>query len=77
MLAQQRAFAAQTRSRPGIATRVSVPPRLSVFNLESRIGKEPIKIPKGVTVTINGQTVKVKVRLGPQHCPDSPGMTGL
>jgi hypothetical protein len=29
---------------------------------ESRIGKAPVKVPKGVTVTIDGQKVSAKVR---------------
>lgn len=35
---------------------------LRVEAKESRIGRAPIVIPKGVTVTLDGQTLKVKVR---------------
>ena len=30
----------------------------------SRVGKEPVPVPSGVTVTINGRLVKVKGKLG-------------
>ncbi len=36
--------------------------RLTVVCKDSRIGRAPITVPKGVTVTIDGQTVRVKVR---------------
>ena len=36
---------------------------------ESRIGKQPVKVPKGVTVKIEGQKVSAKVR---GHAPASP-----
>jgi hypothetical protein len=64
MLAQQRAFQAQAMgSRPGMVTRVSAPTRLAVYARESRIGAKPVPVPKGVTVTIDGTTLKVKVRV--------------
>lgn len=42
----------------------AAPMRVSVVKVEakdSRIGKKPITVPKGVTVTVDGQNVKVKV----------------
>jgi hypothetical protein len=52
---QQRAFramaAGQSRS---VVVRVTAG--------ESRIGSKPVPVPKGVTVTIDGMTLKVKVR---------------
>src|SRR5260221_14630049 len=40
----------------------------------SRIGKKPIAIPKGVTVTIDGNTVKVQ---GPKGKLDTPLPSGI
>ena len=34
----------------------------------SRIGKAPINIPAGVTVTIKDNVVTVKGKLGERHC---------
>eukprot|EP00798_Chlamydomonas_sp_ICE-L_P009561 gene9561-12146_t len=56
---QQRAFANGTCQRAAF-TRVN----LSVVARESRIGSKPIPIPKGVTVTIKGEHLKVKGPLG-------------
>ncbi len=60
---QQHAFKAA-------ASRGPVRVRLSVYARESRIGSKPIPVPKGVTVTIDGQLVKVKVGgcVGLQAC---------
>jgi hypothetical protein len=69
MLASQRAFRAHALSPAGCqGVRVSTarPARLSVYARESRIGSKPIPVPKGVTVTIDGQVVKVKVRSSAQ-----------
>ena len=32
----------------------------------SRVGKNPVMIPQGVEVSVNGQTVKIKGKLGEQ-----------
>lgn len=61
-LQQQRAFSASAQAKKGVVVRVA-PARLQVYARESRIGSKPITVPKGVTVTISGQTLKVKVRL--------------
>lgn len=37
---------------------------LSIVAKESRIGKQPVEIPKGVTLTLNGQSLSVKGPLG-------------
>lgn len=37
--------------------------RLNVVAHESRIGKQPVKLPDKVQVTIDGNTIKVKVSL--------------
>ena len=64
MLAHQKAFGPTVRAKAGAGIRVVAPSRqaLSVFAGESRIGKKPIPIPKGVTVTLVGNDLKVKVR---------------
>lgn len=59
MALAQKAFAPST-SRLG-PVRVSRTVSLSVFARESRIGSKPITIPKGVTITVDGTTLKVKV----------------
>lgn len=41
----------------------------------SRIGKKPIPIPKGVTVTVDGQAVDVKGPKGQLRQPLPPGVT--
>lgn len=61
-LQQQRAFSASAQAKRGVVVRVA-PARMQVYARESRIGSKPITVPKGVTVTISGQTLKVKVRL--------------
>ena len=53
----QRAFA------PSAAARASSRGRLVVLAKESRIGSKPIPIPKGVTVDLKGDLLKVKVCL--------------
>jgi hypothetical protein len=55
MIASQRAFSASRASGP---VRVST---VSVFARESRIGSKPIPLPKGVTIIIDGVSLKVKV----------------
>ena len=40
----------------------------------SRIGKKPIAIPKGVTVTVDGNTVRVQ---GPKGKVDTPLPSGI
>ncbi len=37
--------------------------QLHVVAKDSRIGKRPVPVPDKVTVTVDGQTVKVKVRV--------------
>ena len=60
MAMSQRAF---TSSRTALGpVRVSRTASLSVFARESRIGARPITIPKGVTITLDGSTLKVKAR---------------
>lgn len=39
------------------------------LNKESRIGKVPVTIPKGVSVTLDGQKVTVKVPPSPPPAP--------
>ena len=41
----------------------------------SRIGKQPIEIPKGVTVTRDGQTIRVKGPKGEQSVEIDPNIT--
>ena len=48
---------------------------LRVEAKESRIGRAPIAIPKGVTVTLEGQTLKVKV-CRRQCCQSGPPIWG-
>ena len=38
---------------------------VAIVAKESRIGKAPVRVPKGVTVKIEGNTVMAKVRLTP------------
>lgn len=54
-----------TRVKPFRAAAVSRSSRLCVVAKDSRIGRAPITVPKGVTVTLEGQLVRVKVRLVP------------
>lgn len=61
MLRGHRAFTpSSTHIRP---QRVSVS-KLAVFAKESRVGRYPIAVPKGVSLAIEGQTMKVKGPLG-------------
>jgi len=62
MLAQQRAFASQAASTSARGPAFSRG-QLSVVARESRIGGKPIPVPKGTTITIDGLTVKAKVRI--------------
>lgn len=50
-LRQQRAFSSSRPSRTGLV----------VLAKESRIGRAPVPIAKGVTVTLDGNNLKVKV----------------
>ena len=43
----------------------------------SRIGKKPIAIPKGVTVTVDGNTVEVKGPKGSMRQPLPPGVSAV
>ena len=61
MLASQRAFQAHALPLSGRQGVRVARKGLSVFARESRIGSKPIPVPKGVTVTIDGQLVRVKV----------------
>lgn len=45
-----------------VQTRCQAPPRGTEFGKESRIGKAPILIPKGVQLTLTRDLLKVKVR---------------
>ncbi|CAL8463785.1 g3319 [Coccomyxa elongata] len=47
-------------SRPLVQTRCQAPPRGTEFGKESRIGKAPILIPKGVQLTLTRDLLKVK-----------------
>ncbi|PNW79460.1 hypothetical protein CHLRE_09g415950v5 [Chlamydomonas reinhardtii] len=49
-----------TRVKPFRAAAVSRSSRLCVVAKDSRIGRAPITVPKGVTVTLEGQLVRVK-----------------
>ena len=73
MALAQKAFAPST-SRLG-PVRVSRTSTLSVYARESRIGSKPIPIPKGVTITVYGTTLKVKVCRQPH--PGLPRRTPL
>jgi hypothetical protein len=53
-----RAFTPTTHMRP---QRVSVS-KLVVYAKESRVGRYPVAVPKTVQLTLDGQTMKVKVR---------------
>jgi hypothetical protein len=61
MALSQRAFSSSKTALGPV--RVSRAASVSVFARESRIGSKPITIPKGVTITLDGTTLKVKVRL--------------
>lgn len=41
----------------------------------SRVGKNPVKIPQGVEVNVNGQTIKVKGKLGEQSLEINDNVT--
>ena len=43
----------------------------------SRIGKKPVPVPKGVTVSVDGSTVKVKGPRGELHARGAPRHAGL
>ena len=43
-------------------------PRVNELGKESRVGKAPIAIPKGVSVTLTRESLKVKVRLVARSC---------
>lgn len=51
-----------------VHTRCQAPPRGTEFGKESRIGKAPILIPKGVQLTLTRDLLKVKVRC---HAPNA------
>lgn len=62
VLSMQSAFAGQAVAfRPAAGGRAPRRAALVVEAKESRIGKKPITIPKGVEVKIDGQHVAVKV----------------
>lgn len=42
--------------------------QFNVVAKDSRIGKRPVPVPDKVTVTVEGQTVKVKVRRPGRQC---------
>lgn len=58
----QSTFVPGTRrlARTGVFQRTT-PSRLVVLAKESRVGNKSIPVPKGVEVTINGNSIKVKV----------------
>jgi hypothetical protein len=62
MALAQKAFCPTMRHTAAQGVRVRVA-TVKVYARESRIGAKPIKVPKGVTVTVDGLTLKVKVRL--------------
>ena len=50
-----------TASTPSVQSR---PTSLRIVSKESRIGKMPVTLPKGVTIKLEGQSLKVKGPLG-------------
>lgn len=94
MALAQKAFCPTVRhtAAKGVRVRVAAAGPVKVWARESRIGAKPIKVPKGVTVTVDGLTLKVKVRggeggsrlharpLSSHRCPQAPShrdSTGL
>jgi hypothetical protein len=62
MAVSQRAFSStKTSAGKSLSVRVSRAPTVQIFARESRIGGKPIPIPKGVTISVDGTTLKVKV----------------
>lgn len=65
----RRAFSARVPARlgrPVVVTRIGGRRRVDILCGESRIGKKPVPIPKGVSYTLEGRYLKVKVI---DHCP--------